>query len=67
MTRLAETKIACEHEATARGLAWLLCESREGWAESEGARRFPPASDALLEVRFRRWRAEMERALRREP
>jgi glycerol kinase len=52
-----------EHEATARGLAWLLAERSPHW-QSVGATHFSPASNPMLGERYRRWREEMDRAAR---
>ncbi len=48
-----------EHEATARGLAWLLAERPINW-QSIGGTHFPAVSNPMLRERYLRWRAEME-------
>lgn len=52
-----------EHEATARGLAWLLAERPPRW-RSVGDTRFSPAPNPMLSRRYLRWCAEMDKALR---
>lgn len=54
-------------EATSRGLAWLLSGSEDPWPEATAPRQFAPRDDARLAARYRRWRAEMEHALRLQP
>ena len=51
-----------EHEATARGLAWLLAERPSSWPEIEG-RSFLPVPNAKLSERYRRWRLALHRML----
>ena len=51
-----------EHEATARGLAWLLAGKPSGWSAVVG-QRFEPAPNAALKARYVRWRAAMEQAI----
>lgn len=58
---------AVEHEATARGLAWLMQGDQAGWPKDEGesADRFEPAPNDPLHARYRAWRAAMYHALAR--
>lgn len=54
---------AAESEATSRGLAWLLSESKEAWPEPSAAARFAPSENLSLSARYRCWKEEMGRAL----
>lgn len=51
-----------EHEATARGLAWLLDRSEAPWPRGNGV-DFAPAPNIPLRDRYTRWQVEMQRAL----
>ncbi len=53
---------ADEHEATARGLAWLLAGTCPDWPAT-GARNFVPLPNPALANRYRHWRTAMEQAL----
>jgi len=55
-----------EHEATARGLAWLLAGKPSDWPEGESGTRFRPRENGRLTERYRRWQAEMASALQRD-
>ncbi len=52
-----------EHEATARGLAWLLAGKPRQWPENEIGRWFKPRANESLQQRYRRWSAAMDAAL----
>jgi len=52
-----------DHEATARGIAWLLAANPAGWRESTPADRFLPAADLALRERYRRWRRALGDAI----
>ncbi len=52
-----------EHEATARGLAWLLAECPTEWCQPSGA-CFSPTANAALRQRYDRWRTQMDSAVR---
>jgi glycerol kinase len=52
-----------EHEATSRGLAFLLAGSPEGWPEPGLSARFAPRENPGLATRFNRWRDELDSAL----
>ncbi|HEV8113765.1 MAG TPA: FGGY family carbohydrate kinase [Planctomycetota bacterium] len=54
---------APESEATSRGLAWLLGGAKTAWPAASAMHRFEVAADASLAARYRRWRAEMDRAV----
>jgi glycerol kinase len=54
-----------EHEATARGLAWLLAGKPHDWPEHEIGQWFKPQPNPALRARYARWREEMEQALPR--
>jgi glycerol kinase len=51
-----------EHEATARGLAWLLAGKPRDWPEPDFGAWFKPRANAGLRARYGRWRARMEEA-----
>ncbi len=51
------------HEATARGLAWLVAGRPAHWIEPGPTTTFAPASNPPLLSRYRRWRAAMSAAL----
>jgi len=51
-----------EHEATARGLGWLLSESDDRW-ELEDVKRFQPRGNSNLAGRFQRWKKAMDAVL----
>lgn len=53
---------SAEHEATARGLAFLLAGQPAGWPPPP-TEVFAPRPNALLRSRYGRWRAALERAL----
>ena len=50
-----------EHEATAKGAAWLLTERRRSWCEKP--RCFQPRENHALKDRFGRWREAMAQVL----
>lgn len=50
-------------EATARGLAWLCSGSPAAWPEQGETLRYEARAVPALRSRYRRWQAEMERAL----
>jgi glycerol kinase len=52
-----------EHEATARGTAYLLAGLPENWPEEKPCEPFTPESNPGLTRRYKDWRAEMNRAL----
>jgi glycerol kinase len=52
-----------EHEATARGTAYLLAGFPENWPEEKPGDSFTPKSNPGLMRRYKDWRAEMNRAL----
>lgn len=52
-----------EHEATARGLAWLLAGKPHNWPEDEMGLWFKPRPSPGLRARYTRWQREMEQAL----
>jgi glycerol kinase len=52
-----------EHEATARGLAFLLAGQPSGWPALSGA-DFTPRPNVLLRERYARWRAALDAAIR---
>jgi glycerol kinase len=52
-----------EHEATARGTAYLLAGFPGNWPEQEPGDAFAPARHPGLRRRYKHWRAEMDRAL----
>jgi len=51
-----------EHEATARGLAWLLAGKPRDWPEPEFGSWFKPRANAALRARYARWRSLMSAA-----
>jgi glycerol kinase len=51
-----------EHEATARGLAWLLAGKPRDWPEPEFGTWFKPRANPALRERYARWRALMNEA-----
>ncbi len=55
-----------EHEATARGLAWLLAHKPRDWPESETGTWFRPRANEPLARRYARWRLLMDEALARK-
>jgi glycerol kinase len=55
---------SAEHEATARGTAYLLAGFPENWPEEKTGVSFGPIPNLGLEQRYKDWRAEMKRALR---
>lgn len=54
-----------EHEATARGLAWLVAGCPPDWPETDFGRWFRPKDDRPLVERYQRWKKEMGMALGR--
>ena len=52
-----------EHEATARGTAYLLAGFPGDWPEEKPGTPFEPKQNTGLRQRYQRWRAEMQRAL----
>jgi glycerol kinase len=52
-----------EHEATARGTAYLLAGFPMDWPEEKPGTPFAPKQNNGLRQRYQRWRAEMQRAL----
>ncbi|MHB8535729.1 MAG: FGGY family carbohydrate kinase [Sulfuricaulis sp.] len=52
-----------EHEASARGTAYLLAGFPQDWPEERPAVSFTPEPDAALKRRYERWQAEMRRVL----
>jgi glycerol kinase len=48
-----------EHEATARGLAWLLAGKPGNWPESEPGQFFKPRPNSVLVKRYAAWRQAM--------
>ncbi len=52
-----------EHEATARGTAYLLAGFPGDWPEEKLGTPFAPKQNTGLRQRYQRWRAEMQRAL----
>lgn len=52
-----------EHEATARGLAWLVGGCPADWPETDFGRWFRPAEDPALSARYARWGVEMKTAV----
>jgi glycerol kinase len=51
-----------EHEATARGTAFLLAGFPGEWPEEKPGTQFEPKQNTGLRQRYQRWRAEMQRA-----
>jgi glycerol kinase len=52
-----------EHEATARGTAYLLAGFPGDWPEAKRGMWWKPKENPDLKRRYERWRAEMQRAL----
>jgi len=52
-----------EHEATARGTAYLLAGFPGDWPEEKPGTPFEPKQNTGLRQRYQRWHAEMQRAL----
>ena len=52
-----------EHEASARGTAYLLAGFPGDWPEEKLGAPFEPKQNTGLRQRYQRWRAEMQRAL----
>jgi hypothetical protein len=52
-----------EHEATARGTAYLLVGFPGEWPEEKSGTPFEPKQNTGFRQRYQRWRAEMQRAL----
>jgi glycerol kinase len=53
-----------EHEATARGTAFLVAGRPEGWPEPAAGQRFEPREAPGLVARFDRWREVLADAIR---
>jgi glycerol kinase len=51
-----------DHEATARGIAYLAAGRPEGWNAGAEEEVFPPRANAALRERYARWRALMREA-----
>jgi glycerol kinase len=54
-----------EHEATARGTAYLLAGFPGDWPEQKSGVSFTPKSNPGLARRYQGWRTEMDRTLRK--
>lgn len=54
---------SAEHEATARGTAYLLAGLPSGWSEEQGETGFKPEPNPALRQRYQRWCAAMHHAL----
>ena len=52
-----------EHEATARGTAWLLAGKPRDWPETEFGVWFKPRTNAPLRDRYQRWLTAMDTAV----
>jgi glycerol kinase len=52
-----------EHEATARGLAWLLAGKPRDWPETMPGTSFRPRTNPALQARYVRWQSAMTAAL----
>ncbi len=52
-----------EHEATARGLAFLLAGLPDAWPESAPGTRFTPVANAPLRSRYETWYKELQAAI----
>jgi len=52
-----------EHEATARGTAWLLAGKPRDWPETEFGVWFKPRANTPLRARYQRWLTAMDTAL----
>jgi glycerol kinase len=52
-----------EHEATARGLAWLLAGKPRDWPETMPGTSFRPRTNPALQARYERWQSAMTAAL----
>ncbi|MBI3576187.1 MAG: hypothetical protein HY083_11145 [Gammaproteobacteria bacterium] len=52
-----------EHEATARGTAYLLAGFPGDWPEEKPGTPFEPKQNTGIRQRYQRWRVEMQRAL----
>lgn len=52
-----------EHEATARGTAFLLAGFPDDWPEEQSGNIFEPIQNIPLAQRYSRWRKEMNRVL----
>lgn len=52
-----------QHEATARGTAYLLADFPDDWPEEKAGVAFAPKPNPGLTRRYKEWRAEMKRAL----
>jgi glycerol kinase len=51
-----------EHEATARGTAYLLARFPRDWSEENPGAQFEPKQNTGLRQRYQRWYTEMQRA-----
>jgi len=47
------------HEATARGLAWLVAGRPPDWRDATAPTVFEPGPNEALKLRFDRWRQAM--------
>lgn len=54
------------HEASARGMSFLLSPARKLWVASASSRDFTPRTNTALRARYRRWREEMDQAVAQE-
>ena len=52
-----------EHEATARGTAYLLAGFSAVWPAAQASARFTPALNQGLQERYERWRVAMQQAV----
>jgi len=55
-----------EHEATARGLAWLLAGKPRDWPETRPGTKFRPRANPALQARYVRWKSAMTAALKNQ-
>lgn len=55
------------HEATSRGLSYLLSPARGAWVASRSAQMFTPQRNPELSARYARWRSLLETAITAEP
>jgi glycerol kinase len=52
-----------QHQASGRGLAYLLADQPKDWPATPG-QTHPPRADRLLQQRYRRWQSRLEQQLR---
>lgn len=52
-----------EHEATARGISWLLAGKPRDWPEPDAGVWFQPRANAPLQARYEHWLGKMTEAL----